>query len=134
MQFVYKIPGYILCLLAGFCLSFGGPLIREFEGASPWQILFWRSLFFILAIVIFLLLTYKKQAFDILKKGGNISAVFRKDLPRKFWLCLQCFFEAPNPCISKIFFLFSQVMFFARDQEISQFSHVQVLDWIKDTI
>jgi len=26
----------------------------------------------------------KKQAFDILKKGGNISAVFRKDLPRKF--------------------------------------------------
>jgi hypothetical protein len=26
----------------------------------------------------------KKQAFNILKKGGNISAVFRKDLPRKF--------------------------------------------------
>ncbi len=70
MQFVYKIPGYILCLLSGFCLSFGGPLIREFEGAGPWQILFWRSLFFILAIVIFLLLTYKKQAFDIIKKAG----------------------------------------------------------------
>ena len=70
MQFVYKIPGYILCLLAGFCLSFGGPLIRAFEGAGPWQILFWRSLFFILAILIFLLLTYKKQAFDIIKKSG----------------------------------------------------------------
>ena len=26
----------------------------------------------------------RKEAFDILKKGGNISAVFRKDLPRKF--------------------------------------------------
>jgi len=70
MQFVYKIPGYILCLLSGFCLSFGGPLIREFEGSSPWQILFWRSLFFMLAIVIFLLLTYKKQAFSIIKKSG----------------------------------------------------------------
>ena len=26
----------------------------------------------------------KKQAFDILKKGGNISVVFRKSLPKKF--------------------------------------------------
>ena len=59
-----------MCLLAGFCLSFGGPLIREFEGASPWQILFWRSLFFVLAIVTFLLLVYKKQAFSIIKKSG----------------------------------------------------------------
>ena len=59
-----------MCLLSGFCLSFGGPLIREFEGSSPWQILFWRSLFFMLAIVIFLLLTYKKQAFSIIKKSG----------------------------------------------------------------
>ena len=59
-----------MCLLAGFCLSFGGPLIREFEGADPWQILFWRSLFFVLAIVTFLFLIYKKQAFSIIKKAG----------------------------------------------------------------
>jgi hypothetical protein len=26
----------------------------------------------------------KKQAFDILKKGGNISAVFRKKLPNMY--------------------------------------------------
>ena len=70
MQFVYKIPGYILCLLAGFCLSFGGPLIREFEGASPWQILFWRSLFFILIVTIFLLLTYKSKVLNAFKKSG----------------------------------------------------------------
>ena len=70
MQFVYKIPGYILCLLAGFCLSFGGPLIRSYESASPWQILFWRSVFFVLALVGFLLLTYKKEAFNIIKKSG----------------------------------------------------------------
>jgi len=70
MNFIYKVPGYILCLLAGLCLSFGGPLIRSFEGASPWQILFWRSVFFILAISIFLFLTYKKEAINIIIKSG----------------------------------------------------------------
>ena len=70
MQFLYKIPGYILCLFAGFWLSFGGPLIRSFEAAGPWQILFWRSLFFLLALVTFLILTYKKEAFNIIKKAG----------------------------------------------------------------
>ena len=53
MQFVYKIPGPILVLLGGFCLSWGGLLIRSFEGASIWQIFFIRSIFFILAIIIF---------------------------------------------------------------------------------
>jgi len=70
MQFVYKIPGYILCLLAGFCLSFGGPIIRSFEGAGPWEILFWRSIFFILALVVFLVLAYKREAFKTIKKAG----------------------------------------------------------------
>ena len=70
MHFVYKIPGYILCLLAGFCLSFGGPLIRSFEGAGPWQILFWRSIFFLVALIFFLFLTYKKEAYNIIKKAG----------------------------------------------------------------
>jgi len=70
MQIVYKVPGYILCLFAGLCLSFGGPLIRFFEGASPWQILFWRSLFFVLAISVFLFLTYKKETISIIIKAG----------------------------------------------------------------
>ncbi len=70
MQFVYKIPGYILCLLAGFCLSFGGALFRSFEGASPWQILFWRSVFFMLALIVFLVLTYRKEALNVIKKSG----------------------------------------------------------------
>ena len=59
-----------MCLFAGFWLSFGGPLIRSFEAAGPWQILFWRSLFFLLALVAFLILTYKKEAFNIIKKSG----------------------------------------------------------------
>ena len=70
MNFIYRVPGYILCLLAGFCLSFGGPLIRFFEEASPWQILFWRSIFFMLAISVFLFATYKKESINIIKKSG----------------------------------------------------------------
>ncbi len=70
MQFIYKVPGYILILLAGFCLSFGGPLVRSFEGAGPWQILFWRSIFFLLALIVFLILIYRKESIKIIFKAG----------------------------------------------------------------
>ena len=70
MQFLYKIPGYILLLFGGFCLSWGGFIIRSFEEASVWQILFLRSLFFLLALIVFLLVTYKKNTFNIIKESG----------------------------------------------------------------
>ena len=70
MQFLYKIPGYILLLFGGFCLSWGGFIIRSFEEASIWQILFLRSFFFLLALIVFLLVTYKKNTFNIIKKSG----------------------------------------------------------------
>ena len=70
MQFLYKIPGYILLLFGGFCLSWGGFIIRSFEEASIWQILFLRSFFFLLALIAFLLITYKKNTFNIIKESG----------------------------------------------------------------
>ena len=70
MQFLYKIPGYILLLFGGFCLSWGGLIIRSFEEASIWQILFLRSLFFLLALIVFLLVTYKKNTYNIIKESG----------------------------------------------------------------
>ena len=70
MQFLYKIPGYILLLFGGFCLSWGGFIIRSFEEASVWQILFLRSFFFLLALTVFLLVTYKKNTFNIIKESG----------------------------------------------------------------
>jgi drug/metabolite transporter (DMT)-like permease len=70
MQFLYKIPGYILLLFGGFCLSWGGFIIRSFEEASIWQILFLRSFFFLLALIAFLLVTYKKNTFNIIKESG----------------------------------------------------------------
>ena len=70
MQFLYKIPGYILLLFGGFCLSWGGLIIRSFEEASIWQILFLRSIFFLLALSAFLYATYKKNTFNIIKESG----------------------------------------------------------------
>ena len=70
MQFLYKVPGYILLLFGGFCLSWGGFIIRSFEEASIWQILFLRSFFFLLALIAFLLVTYKKNTFNIIKESG----------------------------------------------------------------
>ena len=70
MQSLYKIPGYILLLFGGFCLSWGGFIIRSFEEASIWQILFLRSFFFLLALIAFLFVTYKKNTFNIIKESG----------------------------------------------------------------
>jgi len=70
MQFLYKTPGYLLLLFGGFCLSWGGFIIRSFEEASVWQILLLRSIFFMLALIIFLLLTYKKNTIKIIKDAG----------------------------------------------------------------
>ena len=70
MQFLYKIPGYILLLFGGFCLSWGGFIIRSFEEASIWQILFLRSFFFLLALIAFLLVTYKKNTLNIIRESG----------------------------------------------------------------
>ena len=61
MRFLNLIPGYFLVFFGAFALSFGGLIVKSFEGATLWQILFWRSLFFCLVIIIFLLITYKKH-------------------------------------------------------------------------
>ena len=70
MQFLYKIPGYALLLFGGFCLSWGGFVIRSFEEASVWQILLLRSFFFMMALIIFLIITYKKNTIRVLKDAG----------------------------------------------------------------
>ena len=75
MQFLYKIPGYTLLLFGGFCLSWGGFIIRSFEEASVWQILFLRSFFFLLAVSLFLIVTYKNKTFKIIKDSGFSAVV-----------------------------------------------------------
>jgi len=70
MNLISKLPGPLLVFLGACCLSFGGLIVKSFEGATLWQILFWRSLFFIIVVSIFLLTTYKKNVFSAFKKSG----------------------------------------------------------------
>jgi len=70
MKFIFKIPGPILVFLGACCLSFGGLIVKSFEGATLWQILFWRSVFFSIVVVIFLIINYKKNFFNSIYKSG----------------------------------------------------------------
>ena len=70
MQILYKLPGYILVCFGGFCLSWGGFIIRSFEQASVWQILFLRSFFFLLGLTAFLFIVYKKNTLIKIKTSG----------------------------------------------------------------
>ena len=70
MNFISKFPGPLLVFLGAFCLSFGGLIVKSFEGASLWQILFWRQFFFVILVSIFLLITYKKKVFIALYESG----------------------------------------------------------------
>ena len=57
-------------LFGAFCLSWGGFIVRSFEDASVWQILFIRSIFFIIALTFFLISTYKKNTIKIIRDAG----------------------------------------------------------------
>ena len=70
MNIIRKLPGPLLVFLGAFSLSFGGLIIKSFEGSSLWQILFWRSVFFTIVVSIFLFISYKKTVFSALKKSG----------------------------------------------------------------
>ena len=70
MKIISKLPGPLLVFLGAFSLSFGGLIIKSFEGATLWQILFWRQFFFIIIVSFFLLATYKKEVFKVIYKSG----------------------------------------------------------------
>ena len=70
MNILLKVPGFILVFLGALTLSFGGLIVKSFEGATLWQILFWRSVFFCFVIIIFLSITYKKEFFKSIIISG----------------------------------------------------------------
>ena len=70
MNFLLKVHGPFLVFLGACSLSFGGLLVKSFEGSTLWQILFWRSLFFTFVVLFFLLYSYKKNIFTALYKSG----------------------------------------------------------------
>ena len=62
MNLISKLPGPLLVFLGAFFLSFGGLIVKSFEGAALWQIRFWSQFFFVILVSIFLLFTYKKKS------------------------------------------------------------------------
>ena len=70
MKIITKLPGPLLVFLGALSLSFGGLIVKSFEGATLWQILFWRSLFFSLTILTFLIISYKKKTFKSFYDSG----------------------------------------------------------------
>ena len=70
MNVIKNIPGPILIFMGALSLSFGGLIVKSFEGATLWQILFWRSIFFSLTILAFLIITYKKKVFNSFYLSG----------------------------------------------------------------
>ena len=70
MNLIRKLPGPLLVFLGACSLRFGGLIVKSFEGATLWQILFWRSVFFLIVISLYLILTYKKQVFRSFYNSG----------------------------------------------------------------
>ncbi len=70
MNFLNKIPGPLLIFLGACALSFGGLIVKSFEGSTLWQILFWRSVFFSIVVLFFLIINHKKNFFSSIYKIG----------------------------------------------------------------
>ena len=70
MSFLSKLPVSLFVFLGACSLSFGGLIVKSFEGSTLWQILFWRQFFFIIIVSFFLVVTYKKDIFKAIYKSG----------------------------------------------------------------
>ena len=70
MNILKSLPGPVLIFFGALSLSFGGLIVKSFEGATLWQILFWRSLFFSLTDLTFLIITYKSKVLKSFHDSG----------------------------------------------------------------
>ena len=70
MNVINKIPGPLLVFFGACSLSFGGLIVKSFEGSTLWQILFWRTVFFLLVVSIYLVVTYKNKVLQSFYNSG----------------------------------------------------------------
>ena len=111
MQFIYKVPGYILILLGGFCLSWGGFIVRSFETSNAWEILLLRTFFFFLGISTFLFLIYKKNTAKIIRESGFPALLGGFVMSFSF---IAFVFAMRNTSVANVVFIIStQTMFLA---------------------
>ncbi len=111
MKFLYKLPGYILLLFGGFCLSWGGLIVRSFETANAWEILFLRSFFFFIGVTVFLFATYRNNSFKIVKDSGIPGFLGGFVMSLSF---IAFIFAMMNTSVANVVFIIStQTMFLA---------------------
>ena len=68
MNIKYRLA-VLFVMTAGFFWSGMGTSIRFIDEASTWQILFYRSIFFLCVLIAFILLTYRKKTFKAVNYG-----------------------------------------------------------------
>ena len=111
MNIITKLPGPLLIFLGALSLSFGGLIVKSFEGATLWQILFWRSLFFSITILAFLIISYR---------GKTLKSFYDSGLPGFFGGMVLSFgfcgyvFAMYNTTVANTNFIISlQILFLA---------------------
>ena len=67
--------GVILVLSAGMCWSFAGLVIRLTEHVTEWQILFYRSLFLVATLLLYLTIKNKRQVLTVFNQAGKTGCI-----------------------------------------------------------
>ena len=111
MNLISKLPGPLLVFLGACSLSFGGLIVKSFEGATLWQILFWRTIFFLLVISLYLILTYKKKVFRSFYNSG-IPGIFAGFI-LSFGFCAYVFAMYNTTVANANFIIQTQTIFLA---------------------
>ncbi len=111
MNFIRTLPGPLLIFLGALSLSTGGLIVKSFEGATLWQILFWRSLFFSITVLAFLILSYRKQTFKAFYDSG-IPGIFG-GIILSFGFCGYVFAMYNTTVANTNFIISLQILFLA---------------------
>tara|TARA_B100001057_G_scaffold367523_1_gene370869 strand:+ start:111 stop:998 length:888 start_codon:yes stop_codon:yes gene_type:complete len=111
MNLIRNLPGPLLIFLGALSLSFGGLIVKSFEGATLWQILFWRSLFFSLTVLVFLLISYKKETFKSFYDSGFAGII--GGIVLSFGFCGYVFAMYNTTVANTNFIISLQILFLA---------------------
>ena len=111
MNIIRNLPGPLLIFMGAFSLSFGGLIVKSFDGATLWQILFWRSVFFSFTVIAFLIITYKKRIFSSFYESG--LAGFFGGIILSIGFCGYVFAMYNTTVANTNFIISTQVLFLA---------------------
>lgn len=111
MNILKSLPGPLLIFFGALSLSFGGLIVKSFEGATLWQILFWRSLFFSLTVLAFLLIIYKKKTLTSFYDSGLAGVI--GGIVLSFGFCGYVFAMYNTTVANTNFIISLQILFLA---------------------